>query len=286
MTGKWSGRRALLAAAMALLCALTPAAASAHVRSSAGLVRRSRQADGRGRALRAEPGVRTCSTAAAGTRRGARPTPPRSAAYVLPLVQVSVDGVECEGALEAPAPARDGRDSRALGLDYDVPGLGRRRLRGPLRRVRRRRRGRRPPNVTRYELGGNARHVRVRRRASRARGGRRRALATAGALRDDRRRAHPARDRPRAVPRRAAARRAQPRQVVKLATAFTAAHSVTLALGALGWVNVPPEIVEPLIALSIAYVAAENILGGESPPPARRSCSASGCCTASGSRAR
>ena len=51
--------------------------------------------------------------------------------------------------------------------------------------------------------------------------------------------------------------------VVKLATAFTAAHSVTLALGALGWVNVPPEIVEPLIALSIAYVAAEAVLGGD-----------------------
>jgi hypothetical protein len=52
--------------------------------------------------------------------------------------------------------------------------------------------------------------------------------------------------------------------VLKLATAFTAAHSVTLALGALGWVQVPAEIVEPLIALSIAYVAAENVFGGAS----------------------
>jgi hypothetical protein len=52
------------------------------------------------------------------------------------------------------------------------------------------------------------------------------------------------------------------RRVVELATAFTAAHSVTLALGALGWVEVPPEIVEPLIALSIAYVAADVVLGG------------------------
>jgi hydrogenase/urease accessory protein HupE len=51
--------------------------------------------------------------------------------------------------------------------------------------------------------------------------------------------------------------------VVKLATAFTAAHSTTLALGALGWVHVPAEIVEPLIALSIFYVALENVLGGE-----------------------
>jgi HupE / UreJ protein len=51
--------------------------------------------------------------------------------------------------------------------------------------------------------------------------------------------------------------------VVKLATAFTAAHSVTLALAALGWVHVSPEIVEPLIALSIAYVAADTIVGGD-----------------------
>lgn len=54
------------------------------------------------------------------------------------------------------------------------------------------------------------------------------------------------------------------RSVVKLATGFTVAHSVTLGLGALGWVEVPAEIVEPLIALSIAYVAVENIIGGES----------------------
>lgn len=42
-------------------------------------------------------------------------------------------------------------------------------------------------------------------------------------------------------------------------TAFTAAHTVTLALGALGWVSVPGAIVEPLIAASIVYVAVENI---------------------------
>jgi hypothetical protein len=52
--------------------------------------------------------------------------------------------------------------------------------------------------------------------------------------------------------------------VVKLATTFTLAHSTTLALGVLGWVDVPPEIVEPLIALSIVYVAVENVVGGES----------------------
>ena len=43
-------------------------------------------------------------------------------------------------------------------------------------------------------------------------------------------------------------------------TAFTLAHTITLALAALGIVNVPPEIVEPIIAASIVYVAVENIL--------------------------
>ncbi|MEL6289191.1 MAG: HupE/UreJ family protein [Pseudomonadota bacterium] len=42
-------------------------------------------------------------------------------------------------------------------------------------------------------------------------------------------------------------------------TAFTLAHSVTLALGALGWVSVPGNIVEPLIAASIVFVALENV---------------------------
>jgi len=42
-------------------------------------------------------------------------------------------------------------------------------------------------------------------------------------------------------------------------SAFTLAHTVTLALGALGLVNIPGSIVEPLIAASIVYVAVENI---------------------------
>jgi hypothetical protein len=49
-------------------------------------------------------------------------------------------------------------------------------------------------------------------------------------------------------------------------SAFTLAHTVTLALGAMGWVNVPGSIVEPLIAASIVYVAVENIFAkGLSP---------------------
>ena len=42
-------------------------------------------------------------------------------------------------------------------------------------------------------------------------------------------------------------------------SAFTLAHTVTLALGALGLVSIPGSIVEPLIAASIVYVAVENI---------------------------
>lgn len=43
-------------------------------------------------------------------------------------------------------------------------------------------------------------------------------------------------------------------------TSFTLAHSVTLALGILGYVSVSPAVVEPLIALSIVYVCVENLL--------------------------
>ena len=43
-------------------------------------------------------------------------------------------------------------------------------------------------------------------------------------------------------------------------TAFTLAHTVTLALGALDIIRISPDIVEPLIAASIVYVAVENLL--------------------------
>jgi hypothetical protein len=41
---------------------------------------------------------------------------------------------------------------------------------------------------------------------------------------------------------------------------FTIAHSITLGLAASGLINPPAEIVEPIIALSIAFIAIENIL--------------------------
>jgi len=43
-------------------------------------------------------------------------------------------------------------------------------------------------------------------------------------------------------------------------TAFTVAHTITLALTIYGVVSLPSSIVEPLIAVSIVYVAAENVL--------------------------
>jgi len=49
------------------------------------------------------------------------------------------------------------------------------------------------------------------------------------------------------------------RPLIWQVSAFTLAHTVTLALGALGLVSVPGSIVEPLIAASIVYVAIENI---------------------------
>ncbi len=47
--------------------------------------------------------------------------------------------------------------------------------------------------------------------------------------------------------------------LLAIVTAFTAAHSITLALSVLGIFNLPGWIVEPVIALSIAYVAFENL---------------------------
>jgi hydrogenase/urease accessory protein HupE len=47
-------------------------------------------------------------------------------------------------------------------------------------------------------------------------------------------------------------------QVLAAVTAFTLAHSLTLALAVLGFATVSPRIVEPLIALSVAYVGLEN----------------------------
>jgi hypothetical protein len=50
------------------------------------------------------------------------------------------------------------------------------------------------------------------------------------------------------------------RPLILQATMFTVAHSITLSLGVFGLVSLPPQVIEPLIALSIAYIAIENLL--------------------------
>lgn len=47
--------------------------------------------------------------------------------------------------------------------------------------------------------------------------------------------------------------------IVMQSTAFTLAHSVTLCLAAYHLINPPARVIEPLISLSILYVALENI---------------------------
>jgi hydrogenase/urease accessory protein HupE len=49
------------------------------------------------------------------------------------------------------------------------------------------------------------------------------------------------------------------RKLVATVTAFTLAHSITLAAATLGWVDVPQAPVEAVIALSILFVAAEIV---------------------------
>ena len=51
----------------------------------------------------------------------------------------------------------------------------------------------------------------------------------------------------------------QLRPVLWQISAFTVAHTITLALTIYGVVSLSPKIVEPLIALSIVYVAVENV---------------------------
>lgn len=53
------------------------------------------------------------------------------------------------------------------------------------------------------------------------------------------------------------------KDLIKQITAFTIAHSLTLALALYGVVRLPSTIVEPIIALSIAFVAVENIFTTE-----------------------
>jgi hydrogenase/urease accessory protein HupE len=51
--------------------------------------------------------------------------------------------------------------------------------------------------------------------------------------------------------------------LVKIVTAFTIGHSITLSLAALDLMAPPESIVEPAIALSIVFVGADNLMRGE-----------------------
>lgn len=49
------------------------------------------------------------------------------------------------------------------------------------------------------------------------------------------------------------------RTLVAMITAFTIAHSITLAVATLGYVYIPQQAVEAVIALSILFLATEII---------------------------
>jgi hydrogenase/urease accessory protein HupE len=50
--------------------------------------------------------------------------------------------------------------------------------------------------------------------------------------------------------------------LLKIVTAFTIGHSITLSLAALNIVTPPPTVIEPAIALSIVFVGADNLVRG------------------------
>lgn len=48
-------------------------------------------------------------------------------------------------------------------------------------------------------------------------------------------------------------------RLTRIVTSFTLAHSITLAVATLGWLQPPARVIEPLIALSIVVVGIENL---------------------------
>jgi hydrogenase/urease accessory protein HupE len=51
------------------------------------------------------------------------------------------------------------------------------------------------------------------------------------------------------------------RSNAKVITSFTVAHSLTLALATFGLIDIPPAVVEPVIAASVVFVGVENLFG-------------------------
>ena len=60
--------------------------------------------------------------------------------------------------------------------------------------------------------------------------------------------------------------RARWKSILLQVSTFTIAHSITLGLTMYGIVSLPAKVVEPMIALSIAYVAIENLVTSELKP--------------------
>lgn len=58
-------------------------------------------------------------------------------------------------------------------------------------------------------------------------------------------------------------------QLALIVTCFTAGHSLTLILATLGLIPAPAHLVEPVIALTILYVGAENFWRKGEPPRGR-----------------
>ena len=56
------------------------------------------------------------------------------------------------------------------------------------------------------------------------------------------------------------------KSVIYQASAFTVAHTIALALSMKNIIVAPPPVVEPIIALSIVFVAVENIILSELKP--------------------
>ena len=56
------------------------------------------------------------------------------------------------------------------------------------------------------------------------------------------------------------------KNIIWQATAFTVAHSITLALAMKNVIVVPSAVVEPIIALSILFIAVENLFTSELQP--------------------
>lgn len=56
------------------------------------------------------------------------------------------------------------------------------------------------------------------------------------------------------------------KKIIMQATMFTLAHSITLAMAVYGIITPPPNIIEPLIAISIVLLAVENIYSSKIKP--------------------